>query len=214
MSIGGDGKAASQIRVFSKSPETQYVKVSVKKVLAPATEQEREEVVTNWEGEGIVVSPQKFALAAGGSRAVRLVNLSVPESEVLYRVYFEPTSAPQEVQEETPAKAATGDVSVALVWGVLVHALPKVAQPALVLPAPGTNLHNTGNVRIGVREVAHCQADVAQEACQWQTVNRNVYPGQRLALPIAQTPQPLRVKYQVEGKQHDIQIQESLTAMP
>lgn len=208
LSVGGDGTASSQIRVYSKSPEIQYVKVSVKKVLAPATEHEREEPVANWDGEGIVVSPQKFALAAGGSRAVRLVNLSTPESEVLYRVYFEPTTAPQDADGAAPDKVE-GELSVTLVWGVLVRALPKQLRPAFAVPAPGTHLHNTGNVRISLLELGRCRAGAAQaqDDCEWQKVNKNVYPAQQFALPAAQADQRLRVKYQVEGKQ-DIQYQD------
>jgi Mat/Ecp fimbriae periplasmic chaperone len=191
---------ATQIRVYSKSDQTQYVKVSVKKVLAPATDREHEVVVGVAEGDGLVVSPQKFVLSGGASHVVRLISLARPPQETLYRVYFEPVSA-FDAATDDGASATKGDVSINLVWGVLVRILPAAPRPRLEVPAP-TEIDNRGNVRVGVLEVGRCAEGRVPESCVWHKVNSSVYPGQSLAVPGAATGSPasvMRVKYQLDG---------------
>lgn len=200
MSLGGieagiEGGAGS-IQVFSKTQDTQFIKVSVKRVLQPATANEHEETVANWEGAGLVVSPPKFALPAGARRVVRIVGLSRPKNEELYRVYFERASVPEEVTPE--AKQPEGSVSVNLIWGVLVQVPP--AEPRAELRRAGTGtLHNSGNVRLGLLEVGRCTGR-DDASCQWSPLNRSLYPACDLDLAIgAASSEMLRVKYRVEG---------------
>ncbi|WP_330996083.1 hypothetical protein [Burkholderia diffusa] len=69
-SIGSGGKSAAQLRIYSKSETTQYVKAIVKRVIDPATPHEREVSGMSSGDDAIVISPAKFALPAGGTRLV------------------------------------------------------------------------------------------------------------------------------------------------
>lgn len=195
MSLSGKDSGAGTVQVISKTEETQFIKVSIKRVLKPASGEEREEDVANWEGAGLVVSPPKFALPAGAIRMVRVVSLAQPKEEELYRVYFERATLPDEVSAS--GKKTEGSVSVNLIWGVLVHQLPAVPHPELHRPR-GATLSNAGNVRIGLLEIGRCTGS-DDSSCQWSPVNRNIYPGGEMNLPALAGDGVRRVKYQVEG---------------
>lgn len=195
MSLRDKDGGAGTIQVISKTEETQFIKVSIKRVLKPASGEEREEDVANWEGAGLVVSPPKFALPAGAIRLVRVVSLAQPKEEELYRVYFERASLPEEMSAS--GKKTEGSVSVNLIWGVLVHQLPTIPRPELHRSGHAS-LSNAGNVRIGLLEIGRCTGN-DDSSCQWSPVNRNIYPGGEMNLPALAGDGVRRVKYQVEG---------------
>ena len=195
MTIGASGEGASTLQVISRSDDIQFVQATIKRITRPGTPQEKEELVSNWEGTGLVVSPPKFALPAGATRAVRVVGLTAPQAEEVYRVYLERVPLPSET--ELTIKDTTGNVSVNLIWGVLVHMVPS--QPKVVLERAGTGaLRNSGNVRAALMEFGRCTG-IDDASCQWTKLNRNIYPGSDLDLPGATASALLRVKYQVEG---------------
>jgi P pilus assembly chaperone PapD len=84
--------------------------------------------VASWKEGGVVVTPEKFALAAGAMRVVRLVSLTPPEKETTWRVYFEGVKQPDSIipgKAESPAATATLGVNV--IWGALIHLAPEKA---------------------------------------------------------------------------------------
>jgi len=195
-SIGAGNGSAAELRIYSKSDETQYVRAIAKRVIDPATDHEREETNMNSGDDAIVISPAKFALPAGGTRLVRVIPLGVPEKEVLYRVYLEPVAAPSE-----GAAAAKDDVSgkvdFSLVWAPLVRVLPKTPVPDFNMSS-GT-LFNTGNVRIGVVEAGACQSETDDSSCEWTKFERSVYPGQQYKLDGLHSAPYVRIRYRVGG---------------
>ena len=196
MSVGGESNAPGVIRVFSKSEETQYIKVYVKRVLDPAMPDEREEDAVAWNGKELVVSPAKFALPAGASRAVRVINFAPPEKEEVYRVYFEGVDAPQDDDSSGNAGDRGAKVSVNVVWGALVRARPAKAAPDF--KRVGNMLHNTGNTRIAVSVWGKCTGP-SDDVCAWQPIEKSVFPGGTLALPAEASTGPIRLKFQVDG---------------
>lgn len=198
MSSAIDTKTASatQLRVHSRSDATQYVKVVVKRVVNPATPHETE-VDAPRSGEGaITVSPSKFALPAGGSRLVRVIALSAPTKEELYRVHFEPV-APDADEVQGTAEKIEGNVDFALVWAPLVRVLPGVRSPSMTVS--GNSLNNTGNVRLAVLKAAACESDASDAKCDWKLVERSVYPGQSMELPHSVNRPVWQLKYRLEG---------------
>ncbi|MDQ2185778.1 fimbrial protein [Alcaligenaceae bacterium A4P071] len=198
--VAGARNVSNTIQVFSKSDQTQYVQVKIKRVIAPATPNEREEPISAWKGTGIVASPPKFALPGGASRAVRIVSLDVPDVEALYRVYFEPVAAPDD-GSGMPDRSTHGSVSVNLIWGVLVRALPSEPKLAMSRQADTDALTNDGNVRVGARQVGRCVLGAPDDSCQWTALERNVYPGGALPLPPGLRHEFIRLKFHVQG--HD-----------
>lgn len=199
MVVAIDTKKTSvgQLRVVSKSSQTQYVKVAVKRVLNPATEQESE-VSAPLTGDGAVtVSPSKFVLPAGGSRLVRVISLTSPANEELYRVHFEAVTAPSEEEADPTDDGVTGKVDFGLIWAPLVRVIPTVRTPLMAVS--NGMLNNTGNMRLGVLEVGACDSEKADAKCEWRSVERNVYPGQSLNLPHAVPARAFQFKYLLDG---------------
>ena len=194
--IGAGSESAAQLRVYSKSEATQYVKAIAKRVIDPATDHEREEGGMSSGDDAIVISPAKFALPAGGTRLVRVIPLGVPQKEVLYRVYLQPAAPPSD--DESGAKdEVSGKVNFSLVWAPLVRVLPKVAMPDLDV-SDGT-LVNTGNVRIGLLNAGACQSERDDASCQWTKFERSVYPDQKFRLEGLHPAPYVRIRYRVEG---------------
>lgn len=185
-----DGQSeATTVQVFSKSAQTQYVKATVKRIVHPATPQEREEIVND--ADGLVISPQKFALPAGGNRKVRLISMNTPAREETWRVYFEPVPS---LNNDGKPEADKTKVNVNLVWGVLVRILPSKPAPSLTLSHDGRVLLNNGNLRLFVIRVARCTP-----VCKWQPINRSIYPSEQMPLLGNTSSKTFRLEY-TEGR--------------
>ncbi|MET0891594.1 MAG: pilus assembly protein [Stenotrophomonas maltophilia] len=194
MRLAVEGTHGTQIRVYSQSPQTQYVQATVKRIIDPATAQEREVEVAPGELDAIAITPGKFALAGGGNRLVRVIPLTPVAQETAYRVYFEGVR-PEEESTELPVIGgeANARVGVSLVWGALVNVVPR--EPFADMRLQGEQLHNIGNVRLGVTRVEHCDG---QGRCQTHAVDHSVYPGQPHALPfVPQAGHSVRVHYRL-----------------
>ncbi|WP_182080278.1 fimbrial protein, partial [Enterobacter bugandensis] len=140
MELNVDSAGAAQIKVASKTDDIQFIRVRQKKILNPGTAQEKEIDVASWKEGGVVVTPDKFALAAGAMRVVRLVSLTPPEKETTWRVYFEGVKQPDSIIPGQPeSTAATAKLGVNVIWGALVHLAPATERVSLHIdPARGT----------------------------------------------------------------------------
>ncbi|WP_279607669.1 fimbrial protein [Burkholderia ambifaria] len=196
VSIAGGKDSAAELRVYSKSDATQYVKVIAKRVIDPATDREREDADMDFGDDGVVISPAKFALPAGGTRLVRVIPLGVPQKEVLYRVYLQPVAAPVE-EASSVAGDVSGKVDFSLVWAPLVRVLPKTTVTGFRV-SDGT-LANTGNVRIGLIDAAACQSEKDESSCEWKKFERSVYPDQQFRLDGLHSAPYVRIRYRVGG---------------
>ena len=196
--IGGEQPPVSVIRVASQSPHTQYVEVSVRRLVDPATETEDEVPVDIADGDGLIASPARFVLAGGATRLVRVVALSRPAQETVYRVYFRPISAAEDTPVDDAPGEFTPDLQVSFVWGALVRVAPARAASGIARTEDNARLKNTGNVRLQVDAVGHCTG-ATDATCQWHDVARSVYPGLTHALPDTLRALPARVRYRVDG---------------
>lgn len=192
MRVHVDAGRTTSIRVHAQSPRTQYVKATVKRVVAPATDAEHEVDMPSGDAAALVVTPSMFALAGGGSRLVRAIALAPVAEETAFRVYFEGVRGEDAAPATDAAEAATATIGVSLVWGVLVNLLP--AEGRIDMRLIDGSLHNTGTLRLGVRRIQHCAAD----ACTTHDIERSLYPGAALALPFQPTAgSRLRVDYRL-----------------
>lgn len=172
-----DGRAG-QIRVYSQTSKVQYVQTRVLRLDQPGTPEENEVELRPGNQDGVVVTPGKFVLASGGNRLVRVIPLESVRQETPYRVYFEGVPPPQEEMTDEASETATANVGVSLIWGALVHVIP--AQPVPDMQLDGADLHNNGNVRLGVTSIKACTAPTQ---CTEHPLERSLYPGARMALP-------------------------------
>lgn len=185
-------RKGAQIRVYSQSPQPQYVQLRLRRILDPAGEDEREVDVDPAEA-AIAITPARFALAGGGNRLIRVVPLQPVEQEQAYRIYVEGVRGPEATPPQAGAPSAV-QVGVSLVWGALVNVLPAAGQVQLHLHE-GV-LSNTGSLRIGVTTVAECDG----ARCTAHTVSRSLYPGGTMPLPFVPAEgRSLQLRYQLTG---------------
>ena len=174
MELNVDSSGAAQIKVASKTDDIQFIRVRQKKILNPGTAQEKEIDVASWKEDGVVVTPEKFALAAGAMRVVRLISLMPPKKETTWRVYFEGVKQPDSIipgKAESPAAMATLGVNV--IWGALVHIAPEENVISLSFDPRRGTLKNNGTLRVPLREIGICDAN---SSCKWIKEDATIYP--------------------------------------
>ena len=188
------GQKGTQIRVYSQSPQVQFVQASLQRIVGPADVDEHELAVDPGEA-AIAITPARFALAGGGNRLVRIIPLQAVTEEQAYRVYFEGVRGPDPQDVVVGTDGARASVGVSLVWGALINVVPDDGVVGMELV--GDMLHNTGTLRLGVTTVADCSAG---GVCTAHDISRSVYPGSSVRLPIQPEPgHTLQLRYQLTG---------------
>lgn len=177
VSANGEGKTS----VISKSRDVQFVKTDVSEIIHAATPQEKE-IPVEMNANALVVTPPKFILPAGSSKRVRFIALNDNDTEKTYRVRFEAVAGEQEQSVATTSKAANSQLSVNLIWGVLVSVPPKHPRFGLERSPDGHSLVNTGNFRIRINTIQQCQKGQNENICPIRQVNKNIYPGSQYPL--------------------------------
>lgn len=202
MEVALNNQGAAQIQTLSQSGEAQFIKVSIKKIERPATPFEKEIAVNDAVSPSLIATPDKFALASGSQRIIRLISLQPPEKETAWRVYFEAVGAPDELKDKSGQdNKITNQVGINLVWGVLVHIPPK--NPVLSLrQLTGSEVKNNGTVRIVIREVGICPQGKMSGSCQWKKEHATVYPDETLTFK-SWTPAQLNSAHEIRIKYVD-----------
>ncbi|WP_241585913.1 fimbrial protein [Rosenbergiella epipactidis] len=168
-------KGASQIKVISQDNDVQFIKVNLKKIVQPGTAQEHEESSDNTSAAGLVITPEKIALAASSQRVVRLVSIFPPKKETTWRAYFESVNEanliPLPGSDRNLSK--TANLGVNVVWGALIHVAPEKVITSLKIVDETGKVSNEGTIRIAIDELGIC--DKSGE-CQWKKISSTVYP--------------------------------------
>lgn len=180
MELNVDTSGVAVIKVASKSDDIQFVRVTQKKIINPGTSQEKEVDVPSWEKGGMVVTPSKFALAAGSMRVVRLVSMTPPEKETTWRIYFEGVKQPSDfLSMKGKDSSAEEKLGVNIIWGALVHLAPENPLISLSVNPERGEVINNGTIRIPLKEIGICQGT---SSCKWVKEDATIYPGMRKTL--------------------------------
>ncbi|HIE4562745.1 TPA: pilus assembly protein [Stenotrophomonas maltophilia] len=184
MRVSAEPGGHAEVRVTSQSPKPQYVQVVIKQVLDAGTPEEREIDVVGGARAALMPSPAKFALPGGGSRLVRLIPLQDLAEEGVFRAYVESVDggSAESADAVDLGQGASAGLNVNLIWGVLVHLLPK--NGLMDVRLEGNALRNTGNVRVGIAGIAECDGKDCLEY-PWKGA---LYPGRQAVLPFERTP--------------------------
>jgi P pilus assembly chaperone PapD len=176
------------VTVINQGDDIAYVKVEVLEVLNPGTEKEERNIITNPEQIQFVASPSKLAIPPGGRKQVRLVNLSPPGKEKIFRVNFTPVLPP--LEEKTEGLGVTFVVAYQVL--VLIHP----AQPTenlVIKRAPNSiSFHNKGNTYALISNVRQC--DKEGENCQDDLGSKRLYVDNKMMIPIPYTDTPVTYK--------------------
>ncbi|TDN60120.1 pilus assembly protein PapD [Scandinavium goeteborgense] len=182
MSVKLNQQGAGQIKIISGSKQTEYIKATIKKINNPGTNQEKEVDVTQGDNKSLLITPEKFALAAGTTRITRLVNMQMPAAEQVYRVYFNPISSLTD--EQAPDTTGVNNkVGVNISWGALVFVPPQQPEINFTFDAQQRRISNTGTIHVELSRVGICPTANNDAGCKWTPVTRKVYPQQTFTLP-------------------------------
>ncbi|WP_058709048.1 hypothetical protein [Pantoea stewartii] len=173
VNIGKSGN--SKIEVISSSEKVAFVKVSVKKIINPGTPHEKELEVEGLDKNGLIVTPLKLAITPGSKRIVRMVTLDTPEKETTWRVYFQEVSSDEynNVSDNSMHGETKAEVGVNIVWGALVHVLPKIPTYNLILNTKTGSIYNAGTSRIKIKGICKRSYD---GKCNWKESGSTIYP--------------------------------------
>lgn len=195
MAVGLDANGEGSVRVISKSPEVQYVRTKVLRITDPATPQEKEVEVSGGSGDELVVMPPMFAIPGGASKRARMVAMDPQEKEVLYRVMFESVPALEDTVNEEKSKGISTELSVNLIWGVLVSVPPRQPVIQLTLSPDKTLLLNKGTQRVKITGISLCRKGQRGEACLRTNENRNLFPDSTYKLPSLKGFEKIEITY-------------------
>lgn len=182
ISVPMQKSGGAQISVTTNSADTEYVKTTVKKINNPATPQENETTISQSSGNGIVVTPEKFGLAPGTTRIIRLINIQPPQTEEAYRVYFEGVPGLNSNNNKSEAKSPV-KLGVSMIWGVLVTVPPAAPRLDFTLNPSSRVVSNTGNIHLKINSIGLCPQQLTDDGCKWsKPVKNSIYPNQHATL--------------------------------
>ena len=189
---------AAALVISSKSETTQYIQGKITEVHNPGTAEENETPAPQGAQNSLVVSPLKFGLPAGNSQPVRIVGLGESNEEKIYRVHFQ-SMTPEEFKSTASDQNFSSDLSLTIVWGVVVMVPPAKPVARLGWDASRQQITNTGNIHLLVQRIGQCDNDKKEARCQWQELKKNVYPGKPFtlssALPASVSSENVRIEY-------------------
>lgn len=194
MAVGLNDNGEGSVRVISKSSEVQFIRTKVYRIDNPGTAQEKENEITAASDSDVVVMPPKFAVPGGTSKLVRLVSMEPADKERIYRVMFEGVPTLDD-SVTTDNKGIATEVSVNLVWGVLVSVPPEQPLIRLILSPDKTALLNQGSQRVKIIDVGLCRQGESGEQCHHQSDNRNIFPDGEYSLPAIMGYEHIEIKY-------------------
>ncbi|MGB7802417.1 fimbria/pilus periplasmic chaperone [Buttiauxella sp.] len=208
MALGLDSKGEGSVRLISKTNDVQFVKTRLLKITNPGTPEEKEIEMTSGSGEGLAIMPPKFAIPGGSSKLVRFVAMNTPEKEEIYRVMFESVPSLDDASSDNTGTGIKTDVSVNLVWGILVTVPSANPEIKIALSSDNKNLINNGTQRIKIIDIGLCQHGKKESECQWKKENKNIYPDKSYDLPLTSNYEKVIVKYRnwMDKKESSIEL--------
>ena len=194
MTVSLDAKGEGSVRLLSRTNEVQFVKTKILKITNPGTPEEKEVDINSYNGEGLVIMPPKLTIPGGSSKLVRFVAMNIPEKEEIYRVMFQAVpSLDDDISDGT--KGINTDVSVNLVWGILVSVPPAHPKIDIALSADHQYLQNNGTQRIKITDIGLCKQTDTDKKCDWKKDNHNIFPEKQYRLPDTRGYRVLVIKY-------------------
>lgn len=170
--FAADAPPRQDVLVANPDEQPLFVDIQVLDVRNPGTEEEARVPVRDPEAIGLIATPRRLMVPAGGQRLVRLVNLNGHgDSERVYRVNLKPVSGPVESEQM--------GVRVMVGYQLLVFVAPEQARVSLDAERRGKRLHlrNDGNVNVRLFQGRQCPGGMSREADCVELKGRRLYPG-------------------------------------
>ncbi len=158
------------IEAISRSKDNDYLVSEISEIINPGMPNETRKIIEDPSKGGLLVSPDKTILTAGGRKVLRFILLREPDDkEHIYRITIKPV-----------IKGLQGDVKIGLKiligYEVLVIVRPKEIKFNGLAKRVGKTFTaiNNGNTNILFQNGKQC---ITEENCQIPPVVR-VYPGE------------------------------------
>lgn len=173
-----DGLRQQDIELTSRSQANDYIVSEIHEVIHPGQPDETRRLLDDPAQAGLLVTPDKTVLTAGGRKILRFVLLREPDSqEHIYRVAVKPVVNGVEDSNKVGVKILIG-------YEILVIVRPAALAPSYQAQRQGKNfiVVNNGNTNILFQNGQQC---TAPGNCKIPPVLR-VYPGGRgqMTLPL------------------------------
>lgn len=171
------GPMRHDVEVWNNGTETLFVEVEAQRVIDPAGDETKREVLDDPREAGLLAAPKRLAIGPDERKRVRLVAREVPtEADLVYRVAFVPKENTTSTTQQLAFKVLVG-------YEVLVLIRPPNARPELVVDRDGQKLRfaNEGRSSVLLRKLEACAAGPLApgegEACEELPGNR-LYAGE------------------------------------
>jgi P pilus assembly chaperone PapD len=168
-----DGDKSTYLkRVFNSGDSTAFVRVNVLEIVYDADGTSRELPVKNQADasarDGLMASPARLIVPAGGMQATRLLYMGERDTERYFRVRFVPVVPEKEDEfavssdeREDYKKSLSAGVNVMTGFGTIFFVRPKNSRYASVIDDSGGTyrLRNDGNTVVLIDEFKNCAAN-------------------------------------------------------
>ncbi len=175
---------ADLVLINSDDTQTLYVQVEPFYVSQPGETGQELIALTAEDNRGLLVSPNRLAIAPGGRSLVRILNLNEDSAvERIYRVNFTPVTPPVEL-EAADDNAVRSALDVVVAYQVLIMMRPENPNPVHAIARLGAaaKFTNDGNTNYLLTDGSQCNpSDIEQ--CQ-TLPDRRMYPGNQWALEL------------------------------
>lgn len=191
------GKPAREdVTITNTGEEPLYIKVTPTVVENPGKSTQKRVPVTDPKAAGLLVSPVKMAIAPGGRKRVRFVNLNpARDEEGVFRVTLQPVAG--EVTANTTA------IKVMVGYEVLVLAKPLNPKSELIAKRKGNRLtlENHGNSNVLLFQGQQCQAGKSSDNNCEPLKDHRLYAGNSWQIDLPYREGPVTY-YLSDGKQN------------
>lgn len=197
LTFAADKAPREDVTVHNPDAEPMFVEVEVLEVRAPGTDKEERIVVRNPEEIGLIATPRRLVVPAGGSRVVRLVNLAGHgATERVYRVNVKPVAAPEDGSTGGETKKSMS-IKILIAYQLLIFVNPEKTEVLVDGHRDGTTLQvqNKGNVNAYLYDGRQCKEGETKEQCATLQGLR-LYPGNVRSLTL---PRDQAVDFMVEA---------------
>lgn len=170
------------VQVYNSGDKPLYLDISLQRVENPGISPEQKTLISDIAQPEMIFNPNRITLGPKQKRDIRLLPLSSPVQETLYRLYVDPVLNTKAMGEGDKGKIHT-PITISIGYGVLIHHVPpKSAQTRSwqhqCLP-DGLMLSSTGNVHNKFTQLkSHDNATL--------TDSLNLYPGTPITLSVKQ----------------------------
>ena len=178
------GKTAREdVEVFNSGKETLYISAKLFEIIQPENNTPERRELTDPRTAGIIISPNRFIVAPGQRKVVRLITTQAAiDTDKVYRILMQPHAG----KFTTDSTQKVAGIKIMLGYELLAFIRPAKLDVNLQVQRKGKSLllHNAGNTNINVREVKLCQ-DTEQQRCE-KLGGKRLYAGQQWQFDLPQ----------------------------